>query len=144
MCKRFKRSDETDVMNIFDDSDPKVHYFLPQKSLDKQREIFKAYLSSTWVVEKNDEIIGFICLLDGSSNEGIIGGIYVKDTYRGMGYGKRLINHAKSLKETLSLAVYEKNEIAFSFYKKLHFKEDYRKDDDDGFAYIAMKWNKNG
>lgn len=70
----------------------------------------------TVYLDEGNEIIGFIGLMDD-----YIAGIFVKKAARGQGIGKQLLNYAKGEKSRLSLAVYQKNKPAVSFYLQQGF-----------------------
>ena len=81
---------------------------------------------------------GFIGL-----NNSYIEGIFVKETMQSKGIGKQLLNHAKEVKFTLKLSVYQKNEKAIKFYLREKFKiQSENVDDNTGEKEFIMFWNR--
>ena len=81
---------------------------------------------------------GFIGL-----NNSYIEGIFVKETMQSKGIGRQLLNHAKEVKSTLKLSVYQKNEKAIKFYLREKFKIQSEKvDDNTGEKEFIMFWNR--
>ena len=81
---------------------------------------------------------GFIGL-----NNSYIEGIFVKETMQSKGIGRQLLNHAKEVKSTLKLSVYQKNEKAIKFYLREKFKIQSEKvDDNTGEKEFIMLWNR--
>ena len=71
--------------------------------------------AETYVYVDNDEIKGFISLLD----KNYIGALFVRKEYRRQGIGRKLINFVKDKYDRLELNVYEKNVNATLFYVSL-------------------------
>ena len=91
--------------------------------------------------EGNDctkQIDGFIGL-----NDDYIEGIFVKETMQSKGIGKQLLNHAKEVKSTLKLSVYQKNEKAIKFYLREKFNvQSENVDANTGEKEFTMVWNR--
>ena len=84
------------------------------------------------------QIDGFIGL-----NDDYIEGIFVKETMQSKGIGKQLLNHAKKVKSTLKLRVYQRNEKAIKFYLRENFCiQSESVDDNTGEKEFVMIWNK--
>ena len=72
-----------------------------------------------------------------------IEGIFVKETMQSKGIGKQLLNHAKKVKSTLKLRVYQRNEKAIKFYLRENFCiQSESVDDNTGEKEFVMIWNK--
>lgn len=74
---------------------------------------------------------------------GHISCVYLKQEYRGMGYGIQLIGHAISNyarmgKKFVSVRVSEKNIPAYNFYKKYGFYESHREQDGDTVQIVML------
>lgn len=70
-----------------------------------------------WVYETGGMVCGFIGITGGD----YIAGIFVDESYRARGIGKKLLDHAKQLHPLLKLHVYRKNERAIRFYLREGF-----------------------
>lgn len=95
-------------------------------------------LAKIYVYEDNftKQIDGFIGL-----NNNYIEGIFVKETMQSKGIGKQLLNHAKEIKSTLKLSVYQKNEKAIKFYLRENFSiQSENVDDNTGEKEFIMAW----
>ncbi|WP_051108825.1 N-acetyltransferase [Paenibacillus daejeonensis] len=91
------------------------HAFIPASYWEGQREAMaQQYLpaAESYVLESDGEASGFISLMDTR-----VAALFVDEAQQGKGYGKALLNHAKSLRSQLNLQVYQKNESAVRFYK---------------------------
>ena len=68
---------------------------------------------------------------------------FVKETMQSKGIGKKLLNHAKEVKSTLKLRVYQRNEKAIKFYLRENFCiQSESVDDNTGEKEFVMIWNK--
>lgn len=90
---------------------------------------FKNLINTTYIMEKDNAIIGMV-RLEVIGNAGGIYGLEVLSSYRGKGYGRELLNHSiKELKEnnveSISLQVVTDNKNALNLYKSCGFKESY-------------------
>ena len=108
-------------MEIWLESTIDAHKFISKEYWNENYNIVKDMyipMSKTFVYEDNDDIRGFISVI----NNDFIGALFVEKNYQGQGIGKSLIDYAKNLYDNLSLAVYKENEKALEFYKKMGFK----------------------
>ena len=72
-----------------------------------------------------------------------IEGIFVAKAARSKGVGKALLDHAKLLKPSLTLNVYQKNERALAFYRREQFAvQSEGIDEDTNEAEIQMLWTR--
>lgn len=84
------------------------------------------------------QIDGFIGL-----TENHIEGIFVAKAARFKGTGKALLEYAKSRKPYLTLSVYQKNERALAFYRRVQFiVQSEGIDEDTNEADIQMLWTR--
>ncbi|GAB3120687.1 GNAT family N-acetyltransferase [Novispirillum itersonii] len=116
------------------------HPFLSPEQIAQQYALVRDHympVAELWAAETEDGVIvGFIALLDS-----LIGGLFVDPVFHRCGIGTRLIQHARSLRGTLSLGVYAQNEDARRLYGRLGFREVGRSPQDDAglpFEVIAM------
>ena len=78
--------------------------------------------SKVLVCINNDEIIGYLYYSE-IYDRIEINNIEVLSSYRGKGFGKKLLEHLISKGKDITLEVNETNNIAISLYKSLGFKE---------------------
>ena len=130
------------VMQIWLNTNIQAHSFISAYYWQNNFDIVKGMLphAEIYVHEDNctKQMDGFIGL-----NNSYIEGIFVKETMQSKGIGKQLLNHAKEVKSTLKLSVYQKNEKAIKFYLREKFKIQSEKlDDNTGEKEFIMFWNR--
>ena len=121
MIRQLQNKDIDKIMEIWLESTIDAHKFISKEYWNENYNIVKDMyipMSKTFVYEDNDDIRGFISVI----NNNFIGALFVEKNYQGQGIGKSLIDYAKNLYDNLSLAVYKENEKALEFYKKMEFK----------------------
>lgn len=111
-----------------------AHPFIGEARLKEQKRLIEEKylpLAETWVACRAGEPVGFISLLDT-----FVGGIFVSPREQGRGIGRRLIAHALSARDGLTLEVYTANEQTCRFYATLGFRELSRRGvDDEGLPF---------
>lgn len=119
------------------------HYLLLAPFFDEeffeqeQKNISEIYLpnAETWVFEQDGVVVGFISLID---NE--VGGIFVDSNRHGKGIGSALMNHARTIRETLELDVFKENLVGRAFYEKFCFVQvDEHLHEETGFMQLRLK-----
>ena len=121
MIGQLQNKDIDKIMGIWLESTIYAHKFISKEYWNENYNIVKDVyipISKTFVYEDNDDIRGFISII----NNDFIGALFVEKNYQSQGIGKSLIDYAKNLYDNLSLAVYKENEKALEFYKKMGFK----------------------
>lgn len=121
MIRQLQNKDIDKIMGIWLESTIYAHKFISKEYWNENYNIVKDMyipMSKTFVYEDNDDIRGFISVI----NNDFIGALFVEKNYQSQGIGKSLIDYAKNLYDNLSLAVYKENEKALEFYKKMEFK----------------------
>ncbi len=121
MIRQLQNKDIDKIMGIWLESTIYAHKFISKEYWNENYNIVKDVyipISKTFVYEDNDDIRGFISII----NNDFIGALFVEKNYQSQGIGKSLIDYAKNLYDNLSLAVYKENEKALEFYKKMGFK----------------------
>ena len=84
------------------------------------------------------QIDGFIGL-----NGNYIEGVFVKEAAQSKGIGKQLLDHAKKVKSTLRLSVYQQNKKAIQFYLREEFYiQSENIDNNTGENEFVMVWNR--
>jgi putative acetyltransferase len=92
--------------------------------------------AETYVCEQYDEVVGFISLV-----ENHLAALFVIPMLQGHGHGKRLLQHAQSIRNELSLCVYSRNTRALTFYRRSGFREQHeRRDCHTGEFERLMIW----
>jgi len=142
MIRRFENNDLHNVMQIWYETNVKAHSFISKEYWLSQYGIVKLLLPQAEVYVYEDDITkqinGFIGLSDH-----LIEGLFVKETAQSHGIGKQLLDYAKSIRQSLSLAVYQKNVRAILFYKREQFEiESERIDENTNENEFIMTWRK--
>ena len=94
--------------------------------------------SETYVAIKNEEIVGFIAIVDN-----YLAALFVKIKLQRNGTGRFLLNYIKEARETIQLKVYVKNPDSIGFYLSQGFNilsEGIDKDTNE--PELLMEWNK--
>lgn len=144
MIRKFREEDLTKVMTIWTKGNFEAHPFIDKDYwLLNYNKVKDEYLkkSETYLYETNDEIKGFISIL----NNEYIGALFVKREYQRQGIGRKLINFVKEKEkyDKLILHVYEKNINAILFYTALGFKnKKIQIDEKTNEKEYVMVWRK--
>ncbi len=144
MIRKFREEDLTKVMTIWTKGNFEAHPFIDKDYwLLNYNKVKDEYLkkSETYLYETNDEIKGFISIL----NNEYIGALFVKREYQRQGIGRKLINFVKEKEkyDKLILHVYEKNINAILFYTALGFKnKKIQIDEKTNEKEYVMEWRK--
>lgn len=140
MVRNFKNADIDKIMEIWLNSNIEAHNFIDKSYWEKNFEMVKNALpqAEIYIYEENNNIMGFVGLV-----ENYIAGIFVEKNFRGKGTGKKLLDYAKSIKNNLTLNVYEKNIDAVKFYKREGFTvEKFGIDKSTDEKEFMMSWKK--
>ena len=142
MIRKFENLDLDAVMQIWLQANLDAHAFIPASFWTDHFEMVRNMLpqAELYVHEDKDtrQIDGFIGL---TGNH--IEGIFVAKAARSKGVGKALLDHAKLLKPSLTLNVYQKNERALAFYRREQFAvQSEGIDEDTNEAEIQMLWTR--
>ena len=142
MIRKFENLDLDTVMQIWLHGNLDAHAFIPASFWTDHFEMVRNMLpqAELYVHEDKDtrQIDGFIGL---AGNH--IEGIFVAKAARSKGVGKALLDHAKLLKPSLTLNVYQKNERALAFYRREQFAvQSEGIDEDTSKADIQMLWTR--
>ena len=120
MIRKFKNSDINKVMDIWLKTNIEAHNFINTEYWKNNFDLVKNEyfpISETYIYEENEEIKGFISIL----NKNYIGALFVDLKYQNKGIGKSLIDYCKNLYTELSLEVFKENIKAIKFYFKNNF-----------------------
>ena len=118
MIRAFKQNDLDQVMHLWLETNLNAHDFIEpsywMNNEEKVRGMFPE--AELYVWDEDGELLGFIGVI-----EGFIGGLFVDTTKQRNGMGTKLMAYIKTLYDTITLCVYEKNKQAMSFYEKQGF-----------------------
>ena len=109
MSRKYRETDIELVIDIWWEASALAHPFLEAEFVEKvKRNMREPYLphSKTWVFEEDNEVVGFISMLD---NE--IGGLFVKPDEQARGIGTQLVDYILNLNCQIEVEVFEKNRI---------------------------------
>lgn len=142
MIRELKIKEIDEIMNLWLESTINAHKFIPKEYWEMNYDIVKeTYIprSKTFVYVEDLEIKGFISII----NNSYIGALFVKTKYQGNGIGGELVDYVQKKYKALTLGVYEKNEKAVEFYKKMCFtKIGQELNDETEEVEIIMGWNQ--
>jgi len=119
MIRKFLSEDMDAVLDIWLSASLKAHDFVEanfwRSQLQNMRDIYIP-ASEVYIYEDKSEVLGFVALLDDR-----LAAIFVKPDKQGEGIGKALVEHAKTIRKTLTLSVYKANIASIHFYKSQGF-----------------------
>lgn len=141
MIKPYKSSDIDSILNIWLDASIESHSFIDrsfwESKMSDMRDIYIPQ-SETYIYTSADETVGFISLY-----ENTLAALFVSPKHQGKGFGTKLLDKAKSLRNSLQLAVYKDNLKSIAFYTHSHFQYSYEQTDTHtGFPEVIMSWQK--
>lgn len=138
--REFKNDDIDKVMSVWLKSTIEAHSFISKEYWEKNYETVKNQyipLSDTYVYEVDNEIKGFISVIEGT----FIGALFVDIKVQGTGMGKALMDYVKERYKKLTLAVYKDNIKAYKFYKNQGFNEILEQiNEDSGYKEVVMEY----
>jgi len=120
MIRKFEPRDMDRLLDIWLSASIKAHDFIDasfwQANIESMRDVYIP-ASETFVIEDSSGVLGFYSLLDNQ-----LAALFVDPAHQGNGFGKQLLDHAKCLRNELSLAVYKENTPSVGFYTSQGFK----------------------
>ena len=142
MIRQYNEGDIDTIIQIWLDTNIQAHHFISSDYWRANYDMVREMLPNAEIYVYEDDctkqIDGFIGL-----NDDYIEGIFVKETMQSKGIGKQLLNHAKEVKYTLKLSVYQKNEKAIKFYLREKFNvQSENVDANTGEKEFTMVWNR--
>lgn len=119
MVRKYRQKDTKYILQIWLDGNIEAHPFISQDywraNYEKTREGLKE--AEIFVYEIDGEICGFAGMIGD-----YLAGIFVKQGFRYMGIGTKLLSHIKKRHSSIILHVYQKNESAVKFYLREMFE----------------------
>ena len=119
MIRIIQEKDIDTVAEIWLDTNISAHNFINSRYWLSNFEMVKKMLfqAEVYVYENNSSIQGFIGL-----EHDYIAGIFVRQKFQSHNIGKQLLDFAKTIRNELTLNVYQKNIRAVKFYQREHFE----------------------
>lgn len=114
----------TNLMKAWESANKVAHTFLKKDFVDKVRhDIPNVYIpnSETWVVDKDNQVIGFAALIHSEGAAVEVGAMFVHTDFHGIGAGKALMDKVVGLYTGLELEVFKENKIGRKFYDRYGF-----------------------
>jgi putative acetyltransferase len=117
-----------------------AHSFVPYEfwssQADDMREIYLPGSETYVACGEDGAVLGFVSL---SANH--LAALFVDPVHQGRGIGRALLEHAQSLRQFLTLAVYVRNARAAAFYERNGFVAAHeRVDERTGEPEMVMEW----
>lgn len=140
MIRLMKQDELKQVMQIWLSANIEAHDFIPTSYWQGNYDLVEGMLpkAEVFVNVENGNINGFVGLMDN-----YIAGIFVAQNARSKGIGKQLLDYAKTIRNELTLHVYQLNQRASAFYEREGFKiTNTGIDEDTGQKDYEMAWHR--
>ncbi len=138
MIRDYEEKDLAELLEAWYSASKVAHLFLNEDFFEQERKnIVSIHLpnADTWVYELDGVVVGFISLIGDE-----VGAIFVDPKFHGKGFGRALMDHARSLREVLELDVFKDNLIGRRFYRKYGFSVEYEHlHKETGFMQLRLK-----
>lgn len=119
MIRQYTNQDIDAVVHVWRQASAKAHPFLSPKFMDSEEEnvrhVYPKY-AKIWVKELDGTIIGFIAMIESE-----VGAIFLHPDFHGQGIGKEMMDFAANRHETLTLDIFQDNQIGRRFYDRYGF-----------------------
>ena len=128
------------IMELWLETNIHAHHFIDHNYWKTNYELVKEMMpqATIYAYQEENTIQAFVGLV-----EDYIAGIFVSSDLQSKGIGKNLLEYCKSLKDELSLHVYQKNERALHFYQREGFVITKEKiDENTNELEYEMTWKK--
>jgi len=142
----YNHSDRQKSLEVYDAAMPLAHPFLEDHVLKEHRQHAEEFLDypgdKTFVLIVDGQLVGFSTFIHKKD----MAGFFIDPNFQGRGLGKYLIEHIKSQKDEINLAVYKQNSKAIDFYQRNSFRkknEDGKFDEPSNAYYLEMFWKAN-
>lgn len=140
MIRKMQPADLEPVLNFWLAATLQAHSFIDpaywHNNLEPVRQMLPQAEVYVYAKAADGQPLGLIGL-DGD----YIAGLFVSPEEQAQGIGKQLLDYAKSLRQQLTLRVYQQNERAMRFYQREGFQiENEQIDEATGAAEYLMHW----
>ena len=139
MIRKYREEDIEALLDVWFLASSLAHPFLSDEFMEQERaNIRDRWIpqSDTWVYEHEGEVIGFVSLI---GNE--VGALFLAPNRHGQGFGRALMDHAKSIHKELEVEVFKENGIGRRFYDRQGFVTIEEKlHEETGNRLIRMRW----
>ena len=115
----YRHTDLDELLAIWERASRLAHPFLSDAYIEQGlRDITRLSIPNAdiWMVSDDETVAGFVALL---GNE--VGALFVDPVFHGRGFGRTLMDKARSLHTTLELDVFTDNTIGRRFYDRYGF-----------------------
>jgi putative acetyltransferase len=119
VIRPYRPADRGALLDVWDAASRRAHPFLSESFLEQERrEIRDRHLPrvETWVWESEGRVVGFLSLIGHE-----VGALFVDPGCQRSGIGSALVDHARALRGTLEVEVFEENVVGRAFYAKYGF-----------------------
>ena len=138
VLRHFEPGDEDELVHVWLASTIPGQDFLSEKYWRSQEPLVRDHfipIADTWIVEQDGELVAFMSIL-----EHTIGGLFTHPDHQGKGYGRALVEHARTLHEIVRVEVFRANVRAMAFYESCGFVEESSKlDEATGLETVIMR-----
>ncbi|MDR8015098.1 N-acetyltransferase [Ectopseudomonas guguanensis] len=141
MIRPYHPTDSDAVLDLWLRASILAHDFVPEsfwrEQLPAMRELYLPQ-AETLVLEEKGQVLGFASL-----HEQRLAALFVNPDAQGRGLGRRLLDDAKSRRDSLELGVYRANARAVAFYRAGGFVTlNETRDPHTGQPELTMRWSR--
>lgn len=141
MIRPYHPTDSDAVLDLWLGASLLAHDFVPEsfwrEQLPAMRELYLPQ-AETLVLEEKGQVLGFASL-----HEQRLAALFVSPDAQGRGLGRRLLDDAKSRRDSLELGVYRANARAVAFYRAGGFVTlNETRDPHTGQPELTMRWSR--
>lgn len=141
MIRPYHPTDSDAVLDLWLRASILAHDFVPEsfwrEQLPAMRELYLPQ-AETLVLEEKGQVLGFASL-----HEQRLAALFVSPDAQGRGLGRRLLDDAKSRRDSLELGVYRANARAVAFYRAGGFVTvNETRDPHTSQPELTMRWSR--
>ena len=138
VLRHFESADEDELVRVWLASTIPGQDFLSEEYWRSQESLVRGHfipIADTWIVEQDGELVAFMSIL-----EHTIGGLFTHPDHQSKGYGRALVEQARTLHEIVRVEVFRANVRAMAFYESCGFVEESSKlDEATGLESVIMR-----
>ena len=101
------------IVELWCEISKRSHDFISKEYWEEKKEDMREKyipMSDTYIIEDNNKILGFVSMVDN-----YLAAIFIDSNYHNKGYGNKLLNFIKEIKDEIQLKVYKKNKKLMNF-----------------------------